>query len=154
MNNEIYRIEKETLTELADGIRILTDNSEDITTAQMGSSLIEINEEVASQTDLLVEAIDALEGKIGGNFSGVSVELCDVEIQVLSGFNQSMCYTNSNMVFNKNSICPLHGIIKVPKNTIIIFTVGTVNNSTGNKEVIDGTSTAYVVYGDCSFSLT
>ena len=65
-----YLIKSETLTSMADKIRVLSGTSGTMTTAQMDSKIGEANTEVASQANLIAQIVSALENKGTGSGSG------------------------------------------------------------------------------------
>lgn len=65
-----YLIQKETLTGLADEIRVLSGATTPISTEEMTSSVADANTEVGAQTDLIAQIAEALEGKAVGTGSG------------------------------------------------------------------------------------
>lgn len=65
MANE-YLVKGESLTAVADKIRILNGTTETMSLDAMATNLGAANDEVDSQTELLAQAVAALEGKAGG----------------------------------------------------------------------------------------
>lgn len=84
-----YLIQEETLTGIADKIRILNGTEGTMTTAQMDSSLSDANNNIATEADLIAQITSALEGKTGGA-GGAAVETCTVNITS----NLPICYVS------------------------------------------------------------
>ena len=78
MNNE-YLIQKETLTGLADEIRVLSGATTPISTEEMTSSVADANDEVSAQASLIDEISALLDGKsVPGSGSSAAVDTCSV----------------------------------------------------------------------------
>lgn len=90
-------IQRETLTNMADKIRTLNGVNSGMTTAQMNSSLDEVNADVGSQADLITQIQTALEGKVAGSGGGggASREPCSVTINHALGSELSCVYLSS-----------------------------------------------------------
>lgn len=80
-----YLIQSETLTNMADKIRVLNGVEGAMTPAQMDGNLGEVNVEVDEQTDLIAQIASALEGKAGGEKS--------VSLAYLTNGTLPRCYT-------------------------------------------------------------
>lgn len=63
---KIYRIQEETLVNLANNVRDLSGSNEQLTLEQIGGGLVVSNEEVEIQAELIEQIATALEGKAAG----------------------------------------------------------------------------------------
>lgn len=97
-----YLIQSETLTSIADKIRVLSGAEGAMTPAQMDGNLGEVNTEVVDQAELIAQIASALEGKAGGNNS--QLKTCHISIDcsglssvsVSSSYQSCLCYTQVN----------------------------------------------------------
>lgn len=87
MNNE-YLIQKETLTGLADEIRVLSGATAPISTEEMTSSVADANDEVSAQAVQIAEIAALLDGK------GVPslYETCTVHVKSTKGGSLNLVY--------------------------------------------------------------
>lgn len=69
---KIYRIQEETLVNLANNVRDLSGSNEQLTLEQIGGGLVVSNEEIEIQAELIEQIATALEGKAAG---GEAVEI-------------------------------------------------------------------------------
>lgn len=99
-----YLIQGETLTSIADKIRVLSGAEGAMTPAQMDGNLGEVNTEVVDQADLIAQIASALEGK-ASNSGSISYDTCAVTITIPGGILYGYCAT----CFEEGNIIYKHG---------------------------------------------
>ena len=102
---ELYKIKNETLTSMADKIRVLSGTEGTITTTQMDSKLDEANTEVASQAELIEQIIAALNEKFGSGASIITFTIEGTNYQAEEGMTwgewvESKYNTDGYYIFN------------------------------------------------------
>lgn len=147
------------MTALADEIRVLSGTTEAMGLDAMEAHVGEANDEVASQVELLAQAVAALQGKAGGSAeSGGSIETCAVKLNTINpappgmpspGLGGTIYYLDPDFTLHQTSA---EAVIYVPKNTIVIVdTNGTGSSSSPVGSLIcseTGAMYAYLITGD------
>ena len=142
MNNE-YLIQKETLTGLADEIRVLS-----CTTAAMGlddmtTNIADANTEVDAQAAKIAEISALLEGKgVPGGGSGGAVETCTITFTTFFEGGGILYYSDGTQIIRDENILYLFDVpITVVKNSIIcIYTQDMIGSFTFSNDA------AYTLY--------
>ena len=76
-----YIVKGESLTAIADKIRVLSGTEDAMGLDDMVEHVGEANTDVVTEAGLIEQIASALEGKAGGNGSGANVEACTITIE-------------------------------------------------------------------------
>ena len=138
-------VQRESLTAIADEIRILSGTEGTMGLDAMKTNVSEANANVDTEADLIAQIGAALEGKAGGSDSGGSIDVCQVTFYCVDEYYNlwDICYysginESGQVVALSTSIEPSSNAvtITVPCNSFIFFAGWT---ETDNIEVSGGT---------------
>ena len=103
-----YLVQRQSLENLADEIRVLSGTTGPLGLAEMATNVNDANDEVADQTDLIAQVASALQGKSvpgggGGSPGGGSVETCSIRLIC----NTSNVYGYSYLAYRDGQFVPV-----------------------------------------------
>lgn len=138
-------IQSESLTAIADEIRVLSGTTNAMGLDAMGNYMNEANTNISTETNLIAQISSALESK------GVSIETCDVTIYNVSDIVCVVAYNNGNKEYYQSINNGGNALgIRIVKGTIFCVkhynSIITHNCTSGIEPVLSLGNNIYVYY--------